>query len=139
MSIRRTFAAAAVGIALASAAAAPVAFADPDPVLGQVWGPNQRGYGTVRPAAIDHGSHATTVVTNISWSSWGGPQATGTGTALWVPPGQPNSAGVNQPANIVAYNLGTCNGKPAYRTVKWYFPGKGETFNPSGGENICRS
>ena len=137
MSIRRTFAAAAAVLGLAGAAATPCASADPEPTLGQVWGTNQRGYGTVRPATIDGGGSSTGLVENISWSSWGGPQATGTGTALWVPPGAPNAAGVRQPANIVAYNLGTCNGKPAYQAVKWYFPGKGESFNPSGGQNIC--
>lgn len=139
MSVQRTFGTVTVAIALAaSTLAAPSASADPQPTLGRVWGSHQVGYGTVRPATVDNGgASATGVVSNISWSSWGGPQATGTGTAIWVPPGRPNAEGVKKPATIVAFNLGDCNGRPAYRAVKWYFPGQGESFNPGTGLNIC--
>jgi hypothetical protein len=40
-------------------------------------------------------------------------------------------------AGIVAYNLGTCDGQLIYQAAKWYFPGKGEAFNPAGHYNIC--
>jgi hypothetical protein len=37
----------------------------------------------------------------------------------------------------VAYNLGNCNGQLMYQAAKWYFPGKGEAFDPAGRYNIC--
>ncbi len=40
-------------------------------------------------------------------------------------------------ATIVAYNLGTCQGQLMYQAAKWYFPGKGQTFDPAGHYNIC--
>jgi len=117
-------------------AATPSASADQEPTLGTGTA-TTRGYGTVRPPEINGGGDPSGVVTNISWSSWGGPQATGTGNGWWVPPGVAIAGGVRQPANIVAYNLGTCNGKPTYQSVAWYFPGKGESFTPTRAQNIC--
>ena len=38
---------------------------------------------------------------------------------------------------MVAFNLGTCDGKLMYQAVEWYFPGEGQSFNASQYENIC--
>ncbi len=40
-------------------------------------------------------------------------------------------------ATIVAFDLGTCDGKLMYQAVEWYFPKNGQTFNPSQFEDIC--
>lgn len=123
-----------IGLAIASA---PAASADPQPTLGRVWGQNQQGYGTVRPAKVFNGGDPTGMIWDITWSSWGDEQARGTGTANWEPPGASVADSVNQPATIVAYNLGTCDGQLMYQAAKWYFPGKGEAFKPAGHYNIC--
>ncbi len=128
--------AAAVMAALA-VAAAPVSSADPQPTLGRVWASNQEGYGAVRPAKVFNGGDPTGMIWNISWSSWGDEQARGTGTANWEAPGASVADSTPQPATIVAYNLGTCNGQLMYQAAKWFFPTKGETFNPAGHYNIC--
>jgi len=138
MSIRGTVALATAVLALAGAAATPSASADPEPTLGQVWGPpSQEGYGTVRPPKVFNGGDPTGMIWDISWSSWGGAQADGTGTSYWEAPGAAVAESVKRPATIVAYNLGTCNGQLMYQAVKWYFPGEGESFDPRGHYNIC--
>jgi hypothetical protein len=138
MSIRGTAAVAIAMLALAGAAAAPSASADPEPTLGQVWAPpGQEGYGTVRPAKVFNGGDPTGMIWDISWSSWGGPQAEGTGTSYWEAPGATVAESVSRPATIVAYDLGTCNGQLMYQAAKWYFPGEGESFDPRGHYNIC--
>jgi hypothetical protein len=68
---------------------------------------------------------------------WGGEQARGTGTSYWEPPDAGVAASVKEPATIVAYNLGNCNGQLMYQAAKWYFPGKREAFDPAGRYNIC--
>jgi hypothetical protein len=136
MSARHGFAVAGTVLALAGIAV-PSASADPQPTLGQVWGSGQDGYGTVRPARVFNGGDPTGDIWGISWSSWGGPQAKGAGTAYWEPPDASVADSVSRPATIVAYNLGTCNGQLMYQAAKWYFPGEGESFNPNGHYNIC--
>ena len=37
---------------------------------------------------------------------------------------------------MVAFHLGTCDGKLMYEAVEWYFPGRA-VFNPAQYENIC--
>ncbi len=137
MSVRRTFAVLAAVLAMAGSAAVPSAAADPQPTLGRALTPNQQGYGTVRPAKVFNGGDPTGMIFDITWSSWGGPQATGTGTAYWDPPGAAVAESVAEPATIVAYNLGSCNGQLMYQAVDWYFPGQGESFNPDDTYNIC--
>lgn len=123
-----------VGLAVATA---PYASADPQPTLGRVWAGSQRGYGTVRPAEVFNGGDPTGRIWDITWSSWGGDQARGTGTAYYEPPGASVAESVKAPATIVAYNLGTCDGQLMYQAAKWYFPAKGQTFDPAGHYNIC--
>jgi hypothetical protein len=111
----------------------------PVPVLGQLTGvfAHGKGFGQVRPAEVDNGGDPTGLVTGITWKSWGGATATGTGTGSWDPPGQPVAASLPQPATIVAFNLGTCDGKLMYQAVEWYFPQHGQAFNPAMYENVC--
>jgi hypothetical protein len=123
-----------VGLAIAGA---PSASADPQPTLGRAWAPSVRGYGTSRPARVFNGGDPTGDIWDITWSTWGGEQATGAGTSYWEPPGAGVAGSIKEPATIVAYNLGTCGGQPMYQAAKWYFPGKGEAFNPAGHYNIC--
>lgn len=109
----------------------------PPPTLGLPWPPASKGYGTVRPPVVFNGGDPTGLVSGISWSSWGGPAATGTGTALYVGPTQTVPQGTEEQATIVAFNLGTCDGQPAYTAIRWYFPGEGETFSPAAYINAC--
>ena len=125
-------------VAACSTTGAPAVRADPQPTLGRAWNPSARGYGTVQPARVFNGGDPTGDIWGITWSSWGGEQATGTGTSYGMPPGVVSVAqSVKESATIVAYNLGYCDGQLMYQAAKWYFPGYGETFNPAGHYNIC--
>ncbi|MBO0835693.1 MAG: hypothetical protein J2P28_09260 [Actinobacteria bacterium] len=107
------------------------------PVVGTLWAPDVQGYGQVEPQTINNNGDPTSLVTHITWSSWGGAMAHGSGTSTWVPPGQPTSSGLQQTATVVAFNLGTCAGKPSYNAVVWYFPQHGEQFSGHRYFNSC--
>jgi hypothetical protein len=110
------------------------------PTLGQPAGDfahGSSGFGQVKPAKIFNGGDPTGLVTNVVWSSWGGAQATATGTSDYVGPNQSVAQGTEQNATVVAFNLGTCDGKLMYQAVEWYFPQHGQAFNPNQYENIC--
>jgi hypothetical protein len=109
------------------------------PTLGRFAGVfiNGVGFGQVRPKEIFNGGDPTGMVSHITWKSWGGPKAIGTGMALYVGPNQIVADGTNETATVVAFNLGLCGGKLMYRAVEWYFPQHGQAFNPSQYENIC--
>jgi hypothetical protein len=57
-----------------------------------------------------------------------------TGTALYVAPNesvvQALGHGFSR-ARVVAFNPGLCGGAYAYRSLDWYFPQHGQSFNPS--------
>ncbi|HYK71306.1 MAG TPA: hypothetical protein VEV45_25420 [Streptosporangiaceae bacterium] len=110
--------------------------ASPAPVLGQSRGATE-GYGSARPASISNGGDPTGVVTNVSWQSWGGPQAVGTGTAYYDPPNVPVAQSKAEQATVVAFDLGTCDGLYMYQAVEWYFPASGGSFNASNYLNVC--
>lgn len=99
-------------------------------VLGAPWGPYQSGYGQVAPPDVSNGGDPTGIVSDITWQSWGGETATGTGTSSYQGTAPTVADSVPTPATIVAFNLGDCNGAPSYRAVEWYFPGQGEAFDP---------
>ncbi|HUA27738.1 MAG TPA: hypothetical protein VMC03_02550 [Streptosporangiaceae bacterium] len=110
------------------------------PTLGQpagVFAHGSAGFGQVKPAKIFNGGDPTGLVTNVVWSSWGGTQATATGTSDYVGPNQSVAQGTEESATVVAFNLGTCDGKLMYQAVEWYFPQHGQAFNPNQYENIC--
>jgi hypothetical protein len=110
----------------------------PEPTLGAAgaFGPNGVGFGTVRPEEISLGGDPTGILTGITWQSWGGAQATGTGTSTYVAPGQTVAQGTQEAATVVAYGLGTCKGAPAYQQVVWYFAQHGQTPADNGGSPI---
>ncbi len=108
------------------------------PRLGKRWGPDQAGYGTVRPAHIFNGGDPTGNVQHVHWTGWGAGQAIGQGVAEYVWPG--TSVASNAPtsgARVVAFHLGSCRGHRSYNAIEWYFPKYGQTFNPNSYINIC--
>jgi hypothetical protein len=105
--------------------------------LGIVWAGSQRGYGEIRPSFIFNGGDPTGVFSNAQWQAWGQPQATATGTGLYVAPGQIVAEGVREPARLVAFDLGDCHGKTVYRAIEWFFPQHGQSFDPKTYINIC--
>jgi hypothetical protein len=109
------------------------------PTLGRAAGDfaHGAGFGTVKPARIFNGGDPTGLVTHISWKSWGGGRAVGTGTSVWVGPRQSVAQGRPAAVTVEAFRLGMCHGKLAYRAVEWYFPEHGQSFNPHRYENIC--
>jgi len=38
---------------------------------------------------------------------------------------------------VVAFDLGTCDGKLMYQAIEWYFPQHGQSFNPNTYQDIC--
>jgi hypothetical protein len=110
----------------------------PFPVLGTAsWGQNLKGYGAVKPVEIFGNGDPTSIATDISWQSWGGSQATGTGLSIYVSGNEDVSQAPQEQAKIVAFNLGTCEGVPSYDAVTWYFPQYGEAFNPNHYWDTC--
>src|SRR5664280_670049 len=119
--------------------------------LGVPWAHGTTGYGTARPSEISSGGDPSGSVSNITWTSWGGAQATGTGTAsygagsygtctAWKAAHPGSSETCDQRVPIVAYNLkASCRGHPGYSAIEWYFPLAGQTRNlstPSYGD-LC--
>jgi hypothetical protein len=109
------------------------------PTLGQLTGDfaHGQGFGQVKPSKIFNGGDPTGLVTHVTWSSWGGSQAQGTGTSEYVGPNQSVATGTEESATVVAFNLGTCDGRLMYQAVEWYFPQHGQAFDPNHYENIC--
>jgi hypothetical protein len=127
------------GTATIPASASPSASPAGTPTLGQLAGDfsHGQGFGQVKPARIFNGGDPTGLVTNVVWSSWGGAQATASGTAEYVGPNQSVASGSEQTATVVAFDLGTCDGKYMYQAIEWYFPQHKQSFNPNTYENIC--
>lgn len=127
------------GTATVPASASPTPSPAAIPTLGQLAGDfaHGQGFGQVKPTKIFNGGDPTGLVTNVAWSSWGGTQATATGTAEYVGPNQSVAQGTEESATVVAFDLGTCDGKYMYQAIEWYFPQHNQAFNPSTYENIC--
>ncbi|MBC3193568.1 hypothetical protein H7X46_21140 [Pseudonocardia sp. C8] len=122
---------------LSSHTPAGTAAAGPEPVLGAAR-PRASGLGTARPSVIDLGGASSTgVVEDVVWQSWGTPTATGTGTAAYAAPGEALAAATRQRAAVVASDLGTCDGRPAYRSLTWYFPQHGEVPDARPPLDVC--
>jgi hypothetical protein len=129
----------ASAVPAAPASSGPAPAAAPVPVLGRLAGvfAQGSGFGQARPVKIFNGGDPTGLVTKMTWKSWGAPQATASGTAEWVGPGQSVATGTAQPVAVVAFKLGTCHGIRMYKAVEWYFPQHGEAFDPGRYENVC--
>jgi hypothetical protein len=129
------------GVAVSQAGAAPAAAAPAvhQPVLGRASGnfSEATGLGKVKPRRIDFGGDPTSFVKRITWHSWGGLRARGTGRAVWVPPGQPTSNGRIQNATIVAFHRGMCHGTFMYKAVEWFFPQHHQHFTRHHYANVC--
>jgi hypothetical protein len=135
------------GVALSQAGASPVSppaapaarAAVHQPVLGRAAGTFSRatGLGKIRPRRIDFGGDPTSFVKRITWHSWGGLRARGTGRAVWVPPGQPTSSGRVQNVTIVGFHRGMCHGTFMYRAVEWFFPQHHQHFTTHHYANVC--
>jgi hypothetical protein len=109
------------------------------PTLGQLSGvfAHGDGFGEVKPARIFNGGDPTGLVTYVVWKSWGGARALATGESDYVGPSQSVATGTEEPVTVVAFDLGSCDGKLMYRAVEWYFPQHGQDFDPGQYENIC--
>ncbi len=143
MRFRMAIAVAAItGAALATASSFATA---PAVVLGsRAFAPHGRGWGTTRPAEIFNGGDPNGLVTDIHWSSWGGPAATGWGkNAIFKPQGGYYRQMV--PIQLRATRLGRCSksGSRAYRKLYAREPSRpggafGKWFLWSGSKTICR-
>jgi hypothetical protein len=130
----------AVGIATAMVLlSVSVAQAASVPTLGVKTTPIGTGFGQVKPRTISYGGDPTSIVGNVKWRSWGGARAVGHGKAQWVWPGWCVACGAVQlPATVVAFGRTTCRGHSAYAYVEWFFPSRGQSFNPHlAAVNIC--
>lgn len=106
---------------------------DADVVFGSM-ASNGKGLGQSQPGIIYFGGDPTGRVMDVTWNSWGGDKAEAAGLGNW------REAGVGTheaPATVVAFDVGTCNGKRAYRKAAIFFPQRGEAFDPANGVNIC--
>jgi len=109
------------------------------PTLGHLAGDFAHGvgFGRVRPSKVCNGGDPTGLVTHVVWKSWGGSEAAGTGRSHYVGASQTVAQGSEEPVRVVAFNLGTCDGKLMYWAVEWYFPQHYQIFDPTTYENIC--
>jgi hypothetical protein len=110
------------------------------PVLGEakgIYAINGWGWGHVAPDSISNGGDPTGSVGSITWASWGGPEAIGTGMSDFVGPDQIVADGTEEPVTIVAFNRGIWAGVYMYQAVEWYFAQHGGTFDPTEYENVC--
>lgn len=126
--------AAAVAVVLAFAAAAPASA--PVPVLGASF-IQSKGFGHAHPSQIIYGGTAITFNLNhVRWKHWGARQATATADGWYVPPGKAISGGHVVKERLVAYDLGTCKGKYAYRRMSRYAPSLGQRFHPTSNDRL---
>ena len=122
----------ALVLASCSSAAAPVL------TLGRLAGAFSHGvgFGTVKPQVIDDEGNRIGDVDRVVWTSWGDPEAFGTDDAVYLGNQTPPKV-TRQTVTVVAFGLGTCDGKLMYQGVEWYFPQHGQKFDPNGYEDIC--
>ncbi len=108
------------------------------PTLGRKWAPAQAGYGEVKPAKIDNGGDPTGRVWRLRWSHWGERRAVASGVGYFAWPGLGVADGtIAARAVVLAYDLGSCRGRLAYRKIEWFYPKYGGIFIPENYTNIC--
>jgi hypothetical protein len=103
--------------------------------------PFQGGFGIAQPTAISLGDGPYGVGPTLHWESWGSPQATASATDAGMFLGDPADSRI-PPSNlgeatVVAFDLGTCQGRLVYQALEWYFPQHGQAFNPNTYVNTC--
>jgi hypothetical protein len=110
----------------AIAGVASSAAASPTPVLGTryFYAPDASGFGRAHPSLFSNGGDPSGVVSDIHWSSWGGPVAVGVGqNAIFMPAGGYYPGTV--PIQLRASHLGDCgDGVRAYLTLEFSVPSK---------------
>ena len=91
------------------------------------------------PPAADTGTGSAASQGTTGGASQGktGGAPAGDGTGYYVPDDAPVAESRQEPAQIVAFELGTCQGKLMYQRIAWYFPGEGDSFDPKDSRNIC--
>jgi hypothetical protein len=99
--------------------------------------PGAEGFGQVKPNTVYLGGDPTGRVDGITWQTWGGQQASGTGTGNWVGPGQIVAQATPQPVTITASDLGMCGSQYMYRAVQWFFAGEGQTSTSNPPLYLC--
>jgi hypothetical protein len=139
---RSTAAVAIASVGLATAGCSAVSHATPlaaVPTLGRLAGvfARGRGFGQVKPSEIFNGGDPTGLVTHVVWSSWGAARAVATGISDYVGPNQTVAAGRQEPVTVVAFKLGTCDGRLMYQAVEWYFPEHKQAFDAARYEDVC--
>lgn len=112
-------------VATAAAASTPIVSPKADPYYRYGGLRGTRGFGQVKPREIFYGGDPTGLVCEIHWSSWGGRIARGTGIGWYVSGRQSVAQGHHAVATVVATNLGTWRGRPAYNRLTWSFPNHG--------------
>ena len=102
-------------------AGAPAAGPSPAGVEVVLGGPTDQysvGFGTARPNGISTNSLCGNTINDISWDSWGGPVARGSGT-LCQSSGAASRGEPRQQVSLTASDIGDCQGKQAYRKLQW--------------------
>lgn len=96
----------------------PAAPVDAEVVLGAPSDQDSVGYGASRPDGISTNSLCGDTITDVSWDSWGGPVAYGSGT--WCQNSGSRSRGEPpQRVTLTATDIGECQGKRAYRSLQF--------------------
>jgi hypothetical protein len=85
---------------------------------------NTEGFGAIKPSTVSLGGDPTGRVYGITWQTWGGAEAVGTGTGWRFR--HIVGAGSPAPVSIIAFDLGTCGGEYMYRAVQWFSPQPGQ-------------
>jgi hypothetical protein len=89
------------------------------------------GYGDRRPTGLNNCGTVGCTIFDIHWSTWGGPRARADASAFWLGHAKFMYLGRYEPAVVIAYDLGRCGGRLAYRKMQVYFPEYGQHFDPA--------
>ena len=87
---------------------------------------------------VSNGGDGSSIVSGITWSSWGGRRAVGRGGGDYIPRPGTSNKGYPERAVVVAFDFGECRGRWAYRAYEEYFPEEGQKFLLPGSP-ICPS
>lgn len=130
-------------LALCLIGAAPAAAGGQIVLGGVVYGaPNGEGWGSERPEKIFNGGDPSGLITQVHWSSWGGPLARGNGrNSIFKPRGgyYPHQVKIE----LKAKRIGSCEGRSAYLKLFIREPARpGGPLGPwrswSGPKTICQ-
>ncbi len=95
----------------------PPATVNGDVVLGAPSDQYSAGYGTSRPNGVSTNSICGNTINDVTWTSWGGPTAQGTGT--WCQSSGARGRGeAPKRVSLTASDIGPCQGKLAYRQLQ---------------------